>query len=559
MQWNDDMGSLGEYFAEFSHGDLAAATKQKLDLGDEVPVLVVQRHLNRQGVKGANKKVLVEDGKWGNNTDFALRAWINVYNRTNNAAASFENFGVNKLLIFGGAGKIILAAAKIQGAPSTPAPVARAASRPAPVAKAPKAAKAAVPKPTEPSKQGMVQAPVARVQAILKSSGLKLAVDGAWGPTTQRLWQALAGKRSVDPTINRAGPDSAWVMPQTLTALGTPAAVAAAPPAAPAQAASATITTRVGALQKIIVARGTRVAVDGKYGPRTAAAWSALATARGLSPAISRSTGTTAKVAKATYDALLSPPSVPASTGTVPVTKPVPVPTPSVPSVPTSPIAPPPVAAPSHPAGTVAVMIPVIQKAWVMVLRKKPDAGAPVAVDGAWNDGTIAALVKMVGLPPVLIAKRVNRGQTAVYIESRNAELLGMLAQQYDDRVLAEKVVPAAPQQQQQGTPTPLPQPKPLRRSSRRVRTAPQPGPEQQQSQTFAPVVPDPFPDMAPMQEQEQAPAPAPVPQGAQAQEEATAITQASSGGGSGSSVGLIVGGLALVACLAYFMSKKKP
>src|SRR3990172_2369488 len=194
--WGDDMVTLGEYFAEFN------AAAPKLDLGEELTILEVQKYLNRRGEKGSNKKALKEDGKWGANTEFALRNFLAAYNRTNNATATYETLGQTKLLLTSNVGKVIRAALKLQGSPAAkPATVTKPKLAPVKTAST---KKAAAPKPTEPSKPGMAQIPVAQVQAVLKANGLKVTTDGAWGPTTQRLWQALAAKRSADPTINRA-------------------------------------------------------------------------------------------------------------------------------------------------------------------------------------------------------------------------------------------------------------------------------------------------------------------------------------------------------------------
>lgn len=60
-------------------------------------------------------------------------------------------------------------------------------------------------------------------------------------------------------------------------------------------------------LQRVLNARGAKLAPDGLYGPKTAAAWSALARKKTLPPAISRVDARTARVATKTYDALSVP------------------------------------------------------------------------------------------------------------------------------------------------------------------------------------------------------------------------------------------------------------
>lgn len=416
--WGDDMATLGEYFAEFN------AAAPKIDLGEEISILDVQKYLNRRGEKGANKKPLVEDGKWSNDTEFALRNFLAAYNRTNNSAATYQTLGADKLLLTGNVGKVIKAAVKLHG------PTASAVAKPKPKTKASAKKKASAAKPTEPSKPGMAQVPVAQIQAVLKANGLKITADGSWGPTTQRLWQALAAKKGADPTINRAGPDSAWIVLDTLTRLSSPQQTASAIATTP----SADIVVTVESLQKILKARGVTSfgIVDKKYGPKTAAAWSKTATNVGLSPAISRVTGTTARVSRATYEGLKELP--PASTGTVPA--PVAVPTSSTPTTPVNPVEPPALAPPS-PTSTVAVILSVIQKAWNEAVLSKPDLGKSITVNGKWGSATQNALAKLIGATAAKAAK-LNKKKTAVLLSPTLSEQLGTLASRYDSRSQAQ-------------------------------------------------------------------------------------------------------------------------
>jgi len=410
-RWIDDMGHLGEYFAEFSRGDLAAVGP-RLDLGDEVPTLTLQKYLNRRGYRGANSKALKEDGAWGNNTEFALKNFLTAYNKQNNAAAAYETLGAGRIILTGGAGKVILAAVKLQGAAPTP---------PAAIVAKPVKATTTSSRPTEASKPGMVQTPVATIQALLKANGLKVTADGSWGPTTQRLWQALAAKRGLDSTINRAGPDSAWVMPQTVAAFSAPAATASAP-----STVSADIVIPVASIQKILKARGVSSfgIADGKYGPKTAAAWSAAASAAGLSPAIARVTGTTARVARAAVDALSV--TAPATTATIPT------PVASTPSVPTAPVEPVQTRPGAASSPTVAVLLTVVQKAWNRVVQTNPSAGKPVTVTGKWDAKTANALSKLTGVSAGRVAKLLNRKKTAAMLAPTKADQLGQLAQAYE-------------------------------------------------------------------------------------------------------------------------------
>jgi hypothetical protein len=73
-------------------------------------------------------------------------------------------------------------------------------------------------------------------------------------------------------------------------------------PPAPAQE-----NVSVADLQKILIRRGAKLAKDGLYGPKTAAAWKAAASAKHLSPMITRVGPKIARVANATFDALSVP------------------------------------------------------------------------------------------------------------------------------------------------------------------------------------------------------------------------------------------------------------
>lgn len=65
-----------------------------------------------------------------------------------------------------------------------------------------------------------------------------------------------------------------------------------------------TSTALVSDLQKIINSHGGKLTPDGLYGPKTAAAWSALAKRNGLAPAITRQGPKIAKVFTATFERL---------------------------------------------------------------------------------------------------------------------------------------------------------------------------------------------------------------------------------------------------------------
>lgn len=70
---------------------------------------------------------------------------------------------------------------------------------------------------------------------------------------------------------------------------------------------SSATTVPVASLQQILIKRGVKIAPDGLYGPRTAAAWAKLATSRLLPPTITRVGPKSAKVVARTYDTLSVP------------------------------------------------------------------------------------------------------------------------------------------------------------------------------------------------------------------------------------------------------------
>jgi peptidoglycan hydrolase-like protein with peptidoglycan-binding domain len=76
-------------------------------------------------------------------------------------------------------------------------------------------------------------------------------------------------------------------------------------PPAPAQTNVA-----VADLQSALIKRGAKLSRDGMYGPKTAAAWKALANQKHLSPMISRVGPKIARVATNTFD-VLSVPAIP--------------------------------------------------------------------------------------------------------------------------------------------------------------------------------------------------------------------------------------------------------
>ena len=587
MDLQYDMSVLGEYLAEFSHGDLAAAGPNP-PRREEVTVLNVQRFLNKLGYQGANNKALVEDGKYGNNTAHALRKYLEQYNRTNNANATFEALGINRIIITGGVGQVVFA-------PNTPTPAKpKPAATPAPVV----------------DTTGMAQVSVLKVQQALKANGLTITADGKWGPITQRLWQTLAGQKGLDPKIARATATSAWVIPATLSA------IEAATPTAP-QAIS--ITVKVDVLQKLMNARGRNLVVDGKYGPKTEAAWKTLADSLGLSPSIARVSATSAKVARATLEAVQAGSATP--TGQATITSPV-----TAPGGQAAPQAAPVPAGPPAQGGRVAVPLIVVQKAWNEVVLSNPAAGKAQVVNGKYDGQTKVSIQRLTGVAPSKQSTILNPARTAINIAPTTAEQLNTLAQRHDARTQQAQAAQTtqAAQTQSQDIPVSVDQvQKALNRFNGRVddllypitgvwddktqvgymsianisvsavsglqqrlspdkrviaaaphvveainilarqweegraqaatpapQATPQPQP-QQQEQTFAPPVPPEQPQY------EEAPQYAPPPPASPQEQEVPQPATASPGGGS-SNTGLIIGGVAAAAGLAYYLSKRQ-
>lgn len=72
--------------------------------------------------------------------------------------------------------------------------------------------------------------------------------------------------------------------------------------------AAPTTSVPVANLQQILNGRGAKLVRDGLYGPKTAAAWTKAAKAKGLPPTIARVGPKTAKVVSRTYESLATPP-----------------------------------------------------------------------------------------------------------------------------------------------------------------------------------------------------------------------------------------------------------
>lgn len=164
------------------------------------------------------------------------------------------------------------------------------------------AAKATDTKPTQPSKVGLVKVKVFDAQSALNKRGAKLKTDGLFGPATKKAWGTAAAKTKTDPTFDRAGPNEAWVHPNTLKILG--AKVEVGPVTHTTTANKALVHVSVKEAQQILAKYGARLKQDGLYGPATKAAWGHAASAKKLDTTFDRGGPKDALVRAETLDIL---------------------------------------------------------------------------------------------------------------------------------------------------------------------------------------------------------------------------------------------------------------
>lgn len=254
--------------------------------GANFKVLELQRIVRRLGAK------IAADGKYGPKT---AGAW--------QSAASSRGLDPSIARVSGTVARVspataaaLKAAAPVsvpKPAPPPPVPKPAKAAKPA----APPKPKLVAPKPTEPAKSGMTKVSVGQIQDIEIALGAKIKRDGFFGPKTVRAYQMSAKKRSLDPTISRAGPIEAWVVPATFEALsklvgdkkpapkGAPVSVKPevqkpvipAPSGAPATGLEPIVQGVLGTILKAF-----------KKAPKTPqelqATWTAIAKSKGLDP-----------------------------------------------------------------------------------------------------------------------------------------------------------------------------------------------------------------------------------------------------------------------------------
>lgn len=97
---------------------------------------------------------------------------------------------------------------------------------------------------TQPSQSGLLKRPVLELQAVLHRVGWKktyIKPDGKFGAKTKGAWERSATKRKLNPTFDRAGPTEAWVDPQAYAAMAGKQAPTTAPQMQPKPAPRAII------------------------------------------------------------------------------------------------------------------------------------------------------------------------------------------------------------------------------------------------------------------------------------------------------------------------------
>jgi hypothetical protein len=186
---------------------------------------------------------------------------------------------------------------------------------------------------------------VSTLESVLVKNKVTFKGDGKFGPKLQAAWRALAAKNKLDGTIDRAGPNQAWIVPGTFTVLWqkslaspvvaskagvkpvVPAVkpkttsvkpvVAKATTTAPAAETTATKTkVSVGTAQDLLRRLGAKIGRDGKFGPITAAAWGVAAKKLGVNPLFSRIDGFFAYADAQAYTAIANAANAPAQAPT---------------------------------------------------------------------------------------------------------------------------------------------------------------------------------------------------------------------------------------------------
>ncbi len=281
-----------------------------LDTGSDLTIKAVQIFLSVSGYKGADGKALGEDGTWGKNSQFALDAW-----KRANAGKS----GVSMIAVGQRKGMVWMPSNIAGDMRSKIALVARGAAE---LKRQPAAVRPA-PKPTDsrnaiPTAQGEASAgpgnafeTAQNVRGILRALQVNVSNTGLVDTPLVQAWQKAATSFKLNPAVSgQAGAAMLAVNATTLSTLRAKSRIAGTPRSAPvtksgkngsaattatgqSASSSGTLPVQTAEVQRVLRALGwsKSVSADGKYGPKTKAAWESSAVSRKLDRTISGQAG----------------------------------------------------------------------------------------------------------------------------------------------------------------------------------------------------------------------------------------------------------------------------
>ncbi len=288
---------------------LEASPAVELDTGSELTVKAVQIFLSLAGYKGSNGKPLAEDGTWGANSASALSAWQKA-----NAGKS----GISQITIDQRRGRVWAPSniasdmrAKLKLNPRGRAELAKQPSEKRAPTKTD--ARNAIPSGAGEASAGAGNAfeTAVNLRGILRALDVPVAPRGNADTELVKGWQRAASAFRLNPAISaQTGAVQVAVNANTLSALrtkarasgkGTSAPVTRLPGGAGAGTTSTskaaptagTLPVQTTEVQRVLRALGwsKTVAADGKFGPKTKAAWESSATNRKLDKTISGGAG----------------------------------------------------------------------------------------------------------------------------------------------------------------------------------------------------------------------------------------------------------------------------